>query len=273
MERTFRQQLWMLYKKDVMNLRTESLLLLAFAAGLNIYAYIQILRADNTLNAAGYGVLSSMIVFGALFWVFIRSFSLVSSEWKDNTLHMIMPLPIGGKSIFFSKLMALFTQILVVGTITVIFALGSATLILGLDEVTSFFRIFNIASEELILGNISEIIKMIIFAFVNFGQLLVIVFFSSVVGRMFKKLSGPITFVVFILSSFIISRITFLIDRMVTFDSQAGFSISGDNVTGMETTINFMSTPEYLFGVFYALAFGALFFFATTYLYDRKVEL
>lgn len=272
MERTFRQKIWMLYKKDVMNLRMESLLLLAFALGINALAYVQILRADSPLNATGYGVLSSMVVFGAMFWLFIRSFSLVSSEWKDNTLHMIMPLPVGGKSIFFSKLMALFSQIFVVGSITVALSLGAVTLILGLEEVASFFGMFNIASEELIIRNIGEIIKFFSLLFVYFAQLLVVVFFSSVVGRMFKKFAGVITFVVFVATNYVISQITNLLSRVVVFDAEAGFSMTASTGGEMETTINYMSTGEFLFGLLYAFTVGVVIFFITAYLYDRKVE-
>lgn len=273
MEKSFSSKLWAMYKKDVMNLKTESIFMLAFVLGINAYVYYQVMTSDSTLGASGFGVLSAMVVFGALFLVFIRSFSLVTSEWKDNTLHMIMPLPIGGNTIFFSKLLAILTQTFIVGGISFGLMLGVLYRVLELENIQQAFNFLAMDSGGLLSSNLMEIFKMAGYGFVSFSSLIVMVFFSSVVGRMFTKLSGFITFVVFILSNVLIGQITRLVDRVVNFDQGSRVMILGEPGGGMTGSMNFMGTPELIFGIGFTVAISLIFFFATTYLYDQKVEL
>ncbi|NBG87960.1 hypothetical protein [Isachenkonia alkalipeptolytica] len=273
MEKNSSSRLWAMYKKDVMNLRTESIFMLAFVLGINAFVYYQVVTTESTLGASGYGVLSSMVVFGALFLVFIRSFSLVSSEWKDNTLHMIMPLPIGGNTIFFSKLLAILTQAFIVGSISFGLTLGAVYMILELEDVQQIFNFLAMDSGGLLSSNIAEIFKMAGYGFISFASLIVIVFFSSVVGRMFTKLSGLITFVVFILSNVLLGQATRLVDSVVDFEQGSRVMYLGDPGAQMTGSMTFMGTPELLFGIFFTVGTSVLFFLATTYLYEKKVEL
>ncbi len=273
MEKGFSSKLGAMYKKDVMNLRTESLLMLAFVFGLNAYVYYQVITSDSPLGASGYGVLSSMVVFGALFIVFIRAFSLVSSEWKDHTLHMIMPLPIGGNTIFLSKLLAILTQTAVVGGISFALTLGVLYMILELENIQQIFNFLAMDSGSLLSSNLTEILKVAIYGFLTFARLIVIVFFSSVVGRMFTKMSGFITFVVFMLSNILLGQIIRLLDQAVNFEESSRVMLLGEPGGGMTGSMTFMSTPELIFGMLITLGSAMIFFFATTYLYDQKVEL
>ncbi len=273
MEKSFSRKLWVMYKKDVMNLKTESIFMLAFVLGINAFVYYQVMTSESTFGAGGYGILSSMVVFGALFLVFIRSFSLVSSEWKDNTLHMIMPLPIGGNTIFFSKLLAILTQTFIVGGISFGLTLGAVYMILELEDIQQIFNFLAMDSGSVLSSNLMEIVKMAGYGFVSFASLIIIVFFSSVVGRMFTKLSGLITFVVFILSNVLLSQITRLIDGAVNFDQGSRVMFLGEPGGGMSGSMAFMSTPELLFGIVFTVLTSLMFFFTTTYLYEKKVEL
>ena len=273
MEKNSNSKLWAMYKKDVMNLKTESIFMLAFVLGINAFVYYQVLTSESTFGASGYGVLSSMVVFGALFLVFIRSFSLVSSEWKDNTLHMIMPLPIGGNTIFFSKLLAILTQTFVVGSISLGLTLGAVYMILELEDIQQIFNFLAMDSGSVLSSNIMEILKMAGYGFISFASLIIIVFFSSVVGRMFTKFSGFITFVVFILSNVLLAQITRLIDSYVNFEQGSRVMILGEPGGQVSGTMTFMGTPELIFGIIFTLITSLIFFFATTYLYDQKVDI
>lgn len=273
MEKSFSKKLWMMYKKDIMNLKTESIFMLAFVLGLNAYIYYQVMTSESTIGASGYGVLSSMIVFGALFLVFIRSFTLVSSEWKDNTLHMIMPLPIGGKSIFFSKLLAILTQTFIIGGVSLALALGVLYMILELENIQQIFNFLAMDSGGLLSSNLMEIVKLAFYGFISFASLIVIVFFSSVVGRMFTKWSGFITFVVFIMSNVLIAQVTNLLARGISFEQGSQVMFLGEPGGGMTGNVTFIGTPELIFGILFTVGVSLIFFFTTTYLYDRKVEL
>ena len=273
MEKNSSSKLWAMYKKDVMNLKTESIFMLAFVLGINVFIYYRVITSESTFGASGYGVLSAMVVFGALFLVFIRSFSLVSSEWKDNTLHMIMPLPIGGNTIFFSKLLAILTQTFIVGGISFALTLGAVYMILELEDIQQIFNFLAMDSGGLLSSNLMEILKMAGYGFVSFASLIVLVFFSSVVGRMFTKLSGLITFVVFILSNVLIGQLTGFIDGAVNFDQGSRVMILGEPGGGMTGSMTFMGTPELIFGIIFTVIISLIFFFATTYLYEQKVEL
>ncbi|WP_350343955.1 hypothetical protein PRVXT_000319 [Proteinivorax tanatarense] len=261
------KKLMMLFKKDLMNLKFESLILL----GLIVVGYSLIIfrvqATDDMMKAAIIGNLSFLLFLGTLLIIFIRSFSLVSSEWKNNTLYMIMPLPVKGKSIFLSKILAITTQTVVISGVSLAFLTIVWTSIIGLSEVQEMLNAFMINSSEFFSEYKGEITKVIITGFFSFISLIVTVFFSSVVGRMFKKMSGFITFITFLLTNYVIAKITSITYKF------SGIESSIQNGTSVEASIEIFSTQQFWFYNILTIIVTLGLFFATTYLYDKKVEL
>ncbi|WP_353893536.1 hypothetical protein PRVXH_000282 [Proteinivorax hydrogeniformans] len=270
MENSNFKKLMMLFKKDLMNLKFESLILL----GLIVVGYSLIIfrvqATDDMLKAAVIGNLSFLIFFGTLLIIFIRSFSLVSNEWKNKTLYMIMPLPVKGKTIFLSKIMAITTQTIVISGISMAFLIAVWTTIIGLGEVQQALNTLMVNSSELISEYKGEIIKVIILGFFSFISLIVTVFFSSVVGRMFKKMSGLITFITFLLTNYAISKITSITHRLIGIETSIQTSTAFDTV---EASVEVFSIQQFWFYNITTVIITLALFFATTYLYDQKVEL
>jgi len=75
------------------------------------------------------------------------------------------------------------------------------------------------------------------------------------------------------LSNVLLGQITRLLSGAVNFNESSPVMFLGEPGGGMTGSMTFMGTPELLFGIAFTVVASLIFFFATTYLYDRKVEL
>lgn len=265
MEKSFTKKLWMLYKKDLMSIRNESLMFLALLAGLNAFALFKVFSSDNPLNASGYAVLSTMFTFGIFLFILIRSFSIVTSEWKNNTLYMLMPLPLGGKSIFFSKLMAIVTQAFILGAVSFVFNLIIVFNVFSIERVAEAFQWFNLDSKGIFLEVLPDLIKFGLVGFVTFVTSIIFVFFSSIVGRLFKKFSGLISFVTFIGMSILNQKLLNVFVSPVS--ATTNYDTYGQLYFSFETGSMLMTT------MVYSVVVSIILFLGMAYIYDKKVEL
>ena len=104
---------------------------------------------------------------------------------------------------------------------------------------------------------------------------------------MVSKFSGMVTFIVFIAATFISDRVVTAVSKLFginymgslnveTPDAAVGFGSTisvGQQTSGGMYVTNLMANSEYLFAVISTVVVGAVFFYLTTYLYERKVEL
>lgn len=88
-----------LYKKDIMSVKFESFILV----GVIILGYLYGLYKINTDRHVIAIIPVSILVFTVVtFVIFLATFNSVRREWNNNTIYLMISLPVGGKSIFFS---------------------------------------------------------------------------------------------------------------------------------------------------------------------------
>ncbi len=235
-----------LYKKDFREVRTEILVVAAVAIILISWAYFK-----TEGSARGIIVLPMAFALGlAGFLPIITSFRLLGKEWSNNTIYMLMSLPVSGGMMLGSKLAVLLTEYLF-GTLVVLLAGGIALL-------TSFPEIWrevvsNPDNIKLIMAVYGLSITGIVFIFCNS-------FLSQVTGKLFKKASGFISFVVFLGVFYIAGK--FMPDTHVLLtQSELAISSSAQELGAI------------LIKAVIDLVSAALLFAGTVFIWERRIEL
>lgn len=256
------KMLWALYKKDLKGSKFEMFFMLGMFLVGNIYLYYKT-RTDWPVPA---GFVANFMGAGVIFlFIFFKAFQVIRSEWKDNTVYLMMSLPVSGKIIFLSKLLSLLTQWLV---LEVLVGLGAWFFLKELITMNELREIQNH-----IFPWIKEITKLALLVFLGMNQGLLIAFFSSVVGKLVKKFSGLVTFGTFIAATMLISNISSGILDII-------FRKEINELTSKEIVF---TNGRFVFDVFpndfYWVVIALLvvtsigIFFSTAALYDRRVEL
>lgn len=258
-----------LYKKDLAASKFEALLILGFIIVGNLFLYYK----AKTSWPSDVSLAFSMLILGFVpLSTFFRAFSFIRGEWKDNTVYFMMSLPTTGNTIFLSKLLALLTQFLILGVVALI---PTITFVLMKSEFQEIWTITQIAMQNAnsVQQIIWEVVKIGIGLFLAFGMTIIIAFFSAVVGKLFKKFSGLITFLVFILvssaSSSLLTRANEFIYRNTIRPHLEERTLAGN------MTLSWQVIPNQIFAVSMVLTIllSVALFLITTNIYDRRVEL
>lgn len=255
-----------LFKKDLLLGKNESLLILGFIIIGNLFLYYKAQTTWPTELAFG---LSTFLLMFVPISLFFRAFSSISSEWKENTVYLMMSLPVSGSMILISKLLALVTRL-----IFLLIAALPFTVIL-----------FNKLSAELLFGKIvinMELIfiasKYFIIIILFYILYLVMALFSAQIGRLFKKFSGFISLVTFIVTNLIV---TTLMEYSYKIARIGGFNINTKSAEielisfseVMVAQIDVISLTEFLGSSLLIIILTTAIFLITAAIYDRKVEL
>ena len=264
------KKLTTLYKKDLAAAKFETLLIMGFILVGNLFLYY---KAKTSWPIEISLVFSTLILGFVPLSTFFRAFSFIRSEWKENTVYFMMSLPTTGNVIFLAKLLALLTQFFLLGAIALIF---TGTFVFMHPQFQHIWVVIkDISTTPEIIWEMS---KIGILLFVGFGLSIIIAFLSAVIGKLFKKFSGLITFVAFIAINYGTSAIIVKLLELVNtprFNSymQKSMMIDGANVTWQLTPGVGLSGVD--FSIISILLIGAsvLLFLGTTAIYDRKVEL
>ncbi|ABR46373.1 conserved hypothetical protein [Alkaliphilus metalliredigens QYMF] len=259
--------IYSLYKKELVAAKNELLMIMTFILGANAFLFYK--------HQTGWPVEASFIfsLFLLLFVVattFFRAFSVVRNEWKENTVYLVMSLPITGVDVFLSKLLALLTQLI---GLSIIALIGASLFIPIIPEVS--YVLEQIQMEFTSVRLIWNALKIGLLGILGMNQAIIFAFFSAVVGKLFKKFSGLITLITFIGISMINSKFidwigNFFIDQGMgeRIESQL-MGLDVTMMTAMETMLNVYTL---LFTIITVVTSAGV-FFATAALYDRKVEL
>ncbi len=233
-----------LYKKDISLGKNETLLIMGFLVVANLFLYYK--AQTSWPSQAAMGLSSALLVFIPLS-IFFKAFTSISSEWKENTVYLMMSLPVSGNMIFLSKLLALLTQLLFLTLVALPFT-GTFIFKYGLNIQDLEYALSMIDAEI-----VRVIVQVFILAFTTFTLSLIIVFFSTLVGRMFRRYSGLISFVIFLVINYVIGEIT--------------------NLFPIGEEFQLVSTTDFLMSQGFVLGITVIMFFLTTALYDKKIEL
>ncbi len=235
-----------LYLKDLREVRTEILVVAAVAIILISWAYLK-------TEGSARGIIVAPMAFAlglAGFLPVITSFRLLGKEWSNNTIYMMMSLPVSGSMMLGSKLAVLLTEYLA-GTLIVLFAGGIALL-------TSFPDIWKEFMSDpyylkLAIAVYGASLAGIFFIFCNS-------FLSQVTGKLFKKASGLISFLVF-LGVFIIAAKLMPDTNILLTQSQVMVSCSMQEMGAI------------LIKAAIDLLFAAVLFAGAVVIWERRIEL
>lgn len=259
------RKLWTLYKKDLAASKFESLLILGFILVGNLFLYYK----AKTSWPSDISLVFSMIISGFIpLFTFLKAFNFIRSEWKENTVYWIMSLPTSGNNIFLAKFMALLSQFFVLGIIALAFTLSFIFMKTELQDILRNLKEFIDYSQVGL-----EAIKIGVIMFLGFGMTIIIAFFSAVVGKLFDKFSGLITFLVFIFTNYITSR---LLMKLIELTSRVRLdSYMQERILADGTIISWQLIPNQIFisSLVLTILISALIFLTTTSIYDRRVEL
>jgi hypothetical protein len=191
----------------------------------------------------------------------VASFKLLSREWSNNTVYLIMSLPVSGAMVMGAKMLVLISQF-IVGTLLI--AISGYVL-----YANGLYQYFTPQQPGyMLLQNNPELVKYLL-AFYLSGLVLLIFlccisFLSQVVGKLSRKFSGLITAGAFIAILMISGKILNAVGMGNTAANPIAIRMMGD--TGSFIYNLNLSSLSYLL-----LAF--IIFILASLIYDRKLEL
>lgn len=195
----------------------------------------------------------------------ISSFKLLSREWSQNTVYLVMSLPVSGAMILGAKMAVLLTQY-IGGTLLI--ALSSY--LLYISKLSQFLTPQQQA--QMMLYNNPQLWQALL-AFYLSGLVLLIFlcctsFFSQITGKLSAKFSGLVTAVTFIITFILSGKLSGKIfDALGTGNNDFHhmmIQISG-NANNYVSSMN-MSSLIYL-------VLAIILFILAAVIYDRKLEL
>lgn len=258
------KKLFTLYKKDLAAFKSETLLILGFIVVGNLFLFY---RAKTSWPVDMSLALSMLFLGFVPLYIFFRAFGIIREEWKANTVYFMMSLPTTGNIIFLSKLLALLTQFFMLGIV----AIASTTVfVLMKTEIQQIWMVIrDIGNMHQIVW---EIVKASVTMFLSFIMVIITAFFSAVVGKMFKRFSGLITFVIFIATNYVTTGLTAKIIELINKSGLDFFSRKEIMLRGI-VSVQFLSNSFFVFTVILSITVSILLFLATTTIYDKKVEI
>lgn len=165
-----------LLKKDLLLGKNENILIFICIVVVNLFAYIK-LPLETAFP------ISSMLLFFIPLSIFFKAFTIIDSEWKQNTVYLMMSLPISGKMIYLSKLGALLIQWIILTIAALPFTvLMYFQLFINVSLPSEIINLFTSMPLEIAI----EIGKISIIILLGFMLSLIMVFFSTTFGKLFK---------------------------------------------------------------------------------------
>ncbi|WP_099192729.1 ABC transporter permease [Tepidibacter mesophilus] len=254
-----------LYKKEINKFKKETIIFLGLLLILNIFFLYKTYNGWNL--EAGFIMNMLLIPLTFLIPLVLAESKFISQEFKDNTIYILMSLPVSSEKIFLSKFLAVMTQYIVYSLSVIIFMSIQFMIFLNrtpyIQEIKQFFdiRIFSTATSFYVLS-IAGLLYMISS-----------IFLSSIIGKTFKKYSKIISFGSFLAILYIGGKI---IGFMMSNLEKVGFTIN--NVAMNYNIDEFMRLlNEVGFGVFLTtliiLLVTFVIYFITCKIYDKKIEI
>ena len=191
----------------------------------------------------------------------VASFKLLSREWGNNTVYLIMSLPVSGAMVMGAKMLVLISQY-IAGTLLIAIS-GYVLYINGLYQYFTPQQ-----SGYMLLQNNPELMHYLLAFYLSSLVFLIffccISFLSQVVGKLSRKFSGLITAGAFIAILIISGKILNAVGMGNTAANLIAIRMMGD--TGSFIYNLNLSSLSYLL-----LAF--IIFILASLIYDRKLEL
>ncbi|MDI9480396.1 MAG: hypothetical protein ACOXZ6_01455 [Syntrophomonadaceae bacterium] len=172
-----------LYKKQMRETLPEIVVVASVTVLIGLFVYFKL---GSLLSAVAVAMV--MVLGLASFLPLISSLRL-GQEWNNNTIYLMMSLPVGGGMILGSRLTALLTQYilgtLIVGIVGMLLAFGMFP-----DDFGYYLKLSLPYWDEAFLLYLLTV--MILAYFISIS------FFSQIIGKLVSRFSGLVTLVTFI---------------------------------------------------------------------------
>jgi len=190
----------------------------------------------------------------------VASFKLLSREWSNNTVYLIMSLPVSGAMVMGAKMLVLVSQY-VAGTLLI--AISGYLLYMN-----GLYQYFSPQQPGYMLLQNPELVQHLL-AFYFSGLVFLIFlcctsFLSQVVGKLSRKFSGVITAGAFIMTLIISGKITNALGMENISANPAALRMIGD-ASSFIYDLNISSLSHLLLAI--------IIFILAAIIYDRKLEL
>lgn len=245
-----------LYSKEMRELAPEMITVI----GLAVLAYIYLFFKTHEYPLA---VIGPIFMIGGLaaFLPVISSFKLLSREWKNNTVYLMMSLPVKGGMIMGAKLLALLSQYVLA---TLIAGVGGFLLTYALNPELGQILNTTIPGVGLNLWQLwPQGLALYLTSIVVITYIASISFFSQMVGKLVSRFSGLVTAGVFIATAYLSGKVGDLFWGNI--DPQWTNEINTFDLS----VINQFLLTNFLF----SLAIAAVIFTLAVIIYNRKIEL
>ncbi len=249
------KMLGQLYKKDLHEIVPEIMIVLI---GVVLVTASFFLRSSEPSPVI---ILPLILLFGlAGLLPLVASFKLLSREWSNNTVYLIMSLPVSGAMVLGAKMLVLISQYIV------------GTLLIGISGyllyINGLYQFFSPQQPGYSLLQNPELLQYLL-AFYLSGLVFLIFlccisFLSQVVGKLSRKLSGLITAGAFITILIISGKILDLLEIGNTIANPMAMRMAGD-AGSFIYALNIASLSHLLLAI--------LIFMLAVFIYDKKLEL
>lgn len=171
-----------LYKKQMRETLPEIVVVAAITVFAGLFVYF---KAGSLIYAI---MAAMMMVLGLVSFLPLISSLRLGQEWSNNTIYLMMSLPVGGGMILGSRLTALLTQY-VLGTLMV----GIVSLLLAMGMFPEDFGYYL----KLSISYWDEAFLMYLLSVMMLAYFISISFFSQIIGKLVSRFSGLVTIITF----------------------------------------------------------------------------
>ncbi|WP_338825607.1 hypothetical protein MHOCP_12240 [Moorella humiferrea] len=261
------QKLGRLYRKELRDLRLESMVVLGLILLWNLFLYYK--AGTATWPPGTHLVFSLMMLVITGFLPLIESFKIWGDEWKNNTVYLLLSLPVNGQQVVLAKLLAVLTQFILL-SLAALLATGAlfkatvldAYFVMINNEIWQLIRQYRLILAIITVNGILELANVVLLAFLG-----------SLLGQSVRKFSGWLAGAFFL----------------------AGMYVSGKLATWLAKVLNYLPWPTINIRLplnFHSLSISAssgemsiyagtaalllvtiLLFITTVLFYNRRVEL
>ncbi|MGI6285039.1 hypothetical protein SEF58_04385 [Neomoorella humiferrea] len=261
------QKLGRLYRKELRDLRLESMVVLGLILLWNFFLYYK--AGTATWPPGTHLVFSLMMLVITGFLPLIESFKIWGDEWKNNTVYLLLSLPVNGQQVVLAKLLAVLTQFILL-SLAALLATGAlfkatvldAYFVMINNEIWQLIRQYRLILAIITVNGILELANVVLLAFLG-----------SLLGQSVRKFSGWLAGAFFL----------------------AGMYVSGKLATWLAKVLNYLPWPTINIRLplnFHSLSISAssgemsiyagtaalllvtiLLFITTVLFYNRRVEL
>ncbi|MGE5628983.1 MAG: hypothetical protein ACM3X7_12900 [Solirubrobacterales bacterium] len=253
--------MWNLVKYEIKGYYKE----LSILAGSVIFLNLLLLTRIGVWPREVITTLSFIIMFVSIIIVFVWNVALYSRDLYGNTGYLLFSLPQKGWSILTAKLLAALAQMTAIQLLTGIF------FILNLTKVKNYEMVFNVLREAL---NVQAVFIGIAAPIYLYVYLIIFIYFCITIGKVVvgkRRLGNFGAFVSFVIFTIITGKL----DSWITNAFPQSIHINPMTPKGVlmlgqypggDITINFV-------GLLFEIAVLAVYYSATSYLLENKINL